>query len=448
MPNVPPDSIPAAKSRRKTPQPRSRLILLAALLALFPAISSAQQTSPPPSSLPPELPDVLAMPDGAKVTSPAQLPTWRAEWQRFFTEQMYGQAPPVPAAMRFVVVDDTPNALSGEATRKQVTILLNGDTGGPALHLLLYIPNQVRKPPVILGLNFWGNQAVNADPGILLSQNWIESAKNPWVDLSCVQDHRATAACRGTNAGQWPVETILHRGYAFATVYRGDVDPDTKDGYAQSLRAAYPELQNRPDNFSTIGAWAWALSRVMDYLQSDSDVDAKRVAVFGWSRLGKAALWAGATDPRFAMVISNESGAGGAKLFRRDVGETILQLNTNFPYWYCANFKQYNGRDATLAFDQHIVIAMIGPRPVYIASAIDNAGADPEGEFLAAVAADPVYRLLGVEGMPTTQWPAVNHPVAGQIGYHVRSGAHDVTAYDWQQFLNFADVHLRLAATN
>jgi hypothetical protein len=422
---------------------RSRIIVWVAAVALLSPLSASSQSAPASSSLPSGLPDVLTMPGGAKIVSPAQLPEWRAAWLKFFTEQMYGQAPRVSHAMRFVVADDKPNALSGEATRKQITILLRGDAEGPALHLLLYIPNHVRKPPVILGLNFWGNQAVDADPGVLLSRNWIESAKNPWVDLSCVRDHRATAACRGINAGQWPVETILQRGYALATVYRGDVDPDTKDGFAQSLRAAYPELQNRSDNFSTIGAWAWSLSRVLDYLQTAADVDATRVAVFGWSRLGKAALWAGATDPRFAMVISNESGAGGAKLFRRNVGETILQLNTNFPHWFCANFKQYNGRDAALPFDQHIVIATIAPRPVYIASAIDNAGADPEGEFLAAVAADPVYRLLGVVGLPTTQWPPVDHPVAGRIGYHVRTGAHDVTAYDWQQFLNFADTHLK-----
>ncbi|MGB6546776.1 MAG: hypothetical protein WBE97_14250 [Candidatus Acidiferrales bacterium] len=433
-------------STLKTARSRSWSVARVAAFVLLSSLAATSQTSPTASALPAGLPDVLTMPDGSRVTSRGQLQKWRAEWQKFFTEQMYGQAPLRPAAMRFIVADDTPDALSGTATRKQVTILLSGDAGGPALHLLLYIPKHVRRPPVILGLNFWGNQAVNADPGIFLSQNWVESEKNPWVDLSCVQDHRATAACRGINASQWPVETILQRGYALATVYRGDVDPDRKDGFAESLRAYYPELQNRPDNFSTIGAWAWALSRVMDYLQTDADVDAARVAVFGWSRLGKAALWAGATDQRFAMVISNESGAGGAKLFRRDVGETILQLNTNFPYWYCANFKQYDGHDAALPFDQHIVIAMIAPRPVYIASAIENAGADPEGEFLAAVAAGPVYRMLGTDGLPTTQWPPVNHSVAGQIGYHVRSGGHDVTAYDWQQFLNFADEHLKASA--
>jgi hypothetical protein len=419
--------------------------LLPLAFFLLASLSSSAQTAPAPAAanLPAGLPDVLTAPDGARVTFPAQWQKARAEWQKFFAEQMYGQAPAVPKSIRFVVVDDTPNALAGLATRKQVTILLNGEPAGPAIHLLLYIPNNVHRPPVILGLNFWGNQAVNADPGIVISQNWVESAKNPWADLSCVQDHRATAACRGVNASQWPVETILARGYALATAYRGDVDSDTKDGYAGSLRAAYPELQNRADNFSTIGAWAWALSRIMDYLETDSDLDASRVAVFGWSRLGKAALWAGATDQRFAMVISTESGAGGAKLFRRDVGETILQLNTNFPYWYCTNFKQYNGRDSTLPFDQHMVIAMIAPRPVYISSAVENAGADPEGEFLAALAADPVYRLLGTDGLPTSEWPPANHPVSGRIGYHVRSGGHDVTQYDWEQFLNFADMHFK-----
>lgn len=403
----------------------------------------------PAAALPLGLPNVLTMSDGHRVHTPTQWQKHRADLLRLFTQQMYGQIPPRPKAMRFLVVDDTRNALGGTATRKQVTVLLDGRADGPSLHLLLYIPNTAlgrgQRPPVIVGLNFWGNETVNADPGILISKRWVESGKNPWVDLSCVQNHRATAACRGINASQWPLQTILQRGYALATVYRGDIDRDTKDGYNDSLRADYPKLQQRADNFSTIGAWAWALSRILDYLETDPNVDAKKAIVFGWSRLGKAALWAGVTDQRFAMVISNESGAGGAKLFRRDVGETIRDLNTKFPYWFCNNFKQFNGRDAALPFDQHMVLAMIAPRPLYIASAIDNRGADPEGEFLAAVAADPVYRLLGTSGLPTKQWPPVNHPVTGQIGYHVRSGGHDVTPYDWAQFLNFADMHLKPA---
>ena len=314
------------------------------------------------------------------------------------------------------------------------------------MHLLVYIPRDAKGPvPAILGINFWGNHTIAPDPGIQLSGNWFESGKNPFIDLSCVEDHRATESCRGINARQWPVAEILKRGYALATFYRGDIDPDRADGFASSTRALYPDLQQGDDNFSTIGAWAWALTRALDYLETDRRIDAKRVAAFGWSRLGKAALWAGATDERFAMVLSNESGAGGAKLFRRGIGENIRRLNTVFPHWYCRNFRKYNDLDTTLPFDQHMVIALHAPRPVYIASAEQDRGADPEGEFVAAKAAEPVYRLLGKEGLPVENWPPVNQPVSGQIGYHVRTGGHDVTDFDWAQYLQFADRHLRPA---
>ena len=395
------------------------------------------------NSLPIGLPKVLALPDGTGITSQAQWGARRAELQNFFTQHVYGRMPPRPPDMRFVVVEQTPDALNGEATRKQITILLDGNANGPQLHVLLYIPNHVHRPPVFLGLNFWGNQAINADPGILLSQRWVVSGENPHVDLSCVKDHLATSACRGISASRWPLATILKRGYALAIAYRGDIDPDRIGGFSESIRAAYPELQRGRDNFSTIGAWSWALSRILDYLETDSDVNAKETAVFGWSRLGKSALWAAATDQRFALAVSDDSGAAGAKLFRRDKGETIRDLNTNFPYWFCRNFKEYNGQDATLGFDQHLMLALIAPRPLYIASAVDDHWADPEGEFLGALAVSPVYKLLGTSGLPTDHWPALNHPVMGQIGYHVRSGGHDLTAYDWAQFLKFADVHFK-----
>ncbi|MEO7143724.1 MAG: acetylxylan esterase [Bryobacteraceae bacterium] len=386
------------------------------------------------------------MSDGARVTAPAQWAARKAELRKLLTEQMYGEAPPRPESMRFVVVDDTKNALGGVATRKQVTILLNGKSDGPRLHLLLYTPNHVVHPPIFLGFNFWGNETINADPGILISSGWTQITANHPPDPEtalCLKDHRATAECRGIDREKWPIDAILKRGYGLATVFRADIDPDFIGSYKDSLKVYYPRLQGRGDNFSTIGAWAWALSRVMDYLETDRGVDATRVAVFGWSRLGKAALWASATDPRFALAISDDSGAGGAKLFRRDQGETIRDLNTHFPYWFCDNFKKYNDRDRTLPFDQHMVIAMIAPRPVYIASAIDDHWADPEGEFLSAVAATPVYKLLGTDGLPTARWPAVDHPVMGQIGYHVRTGGHDITPYDWAQYLNFADMHLQ-----
>jgi hypothetical protein len=188
------------------------------------------------------------------------------------------------------------------------------------------------------------------------------------------------------------------------------------------------------------------MSRALDYLEGDRLVDGRRVVAFGWSRLGKAAIWAGATDPRFAAVISNESGAGGAKIFHDVHGETVQLLNDRFPYWYCTNFNQYNGRDAELPFDQNEVLALIAPRPLYIASAIEDANADPQGEFLGAVAVTPVYRFLGSTGLPTDEWPEVNQPVLGRVSYHVRSGAHSVTDFDWEQYLRFCDKYVKAAA--
>jgi hypothetical protein len=391
------------------------------------------------------LPDPLVMADGAQVvTTNEWLSKRRPELRELAAREMYGCAPPRPERMTFQVLDQDPLALGGKATRKQVAVLFAGDPAGPRMELLIYIPKTPQQPtPAILGFNFWGNQAVNADPGIRLTQNWLESGANPYVDLSGVKDHRATDACRGVNARQWPIETFLARGYTLVTAYRGDIFTDSPtEAFQSGVLAAYPELQGRGDNFSGIGAWAWALSRALDYLETEPTIDAKRVAVFGWSRLGKAALWAGASDERFAAVISHQSGAGGAALSKRVFGEDVERLNRAFPHWFCRNFRQYSNRETALPFDQHEVIALVAPRPVCIGSGMADLHADPHGEFLAAKAAEPVYRLFGKAGLATGDWPQVNHSLAGSIGYHLRPGGHDVTADDWTAYLEYLDNHL------
>jgi hypothetical protein len=387
------------------------------------------------------LPDPLRFADGTPVADAAE---WRErrrpELLRLFEEHVYGRSPGPPTRVRFVVVESDPHALGNLATRRQVRVLLDGTEGGPSFEILLFVPNGAPRPvPAFLGLNFDGNHAIHPDPGIRLSAAWM--GKGPGV----VENH-ATEAARGTDAASWPVERILDRGYALATLYYGDIEPDHADGWKGAVRARIgPGATGSfaPDDWGAIGAWAWGLSRALDYLLTDADVDGRRVAVIGHSRLGKTALWAGAEDERFALVISNDSGEGGAALARRKFGETTESITRVFPHWFCSRYREYAGREDALPVDQHELLALVAPRPLYVASATEDPWADPRGEFLAAKAAEPAYRLLGRDGLGVDEMPVPDRPVGDSIGYHLRRGPHALTAYDWEQYLDFADRHLR-----
>ncbi len=386
------------------------------------------------------LPDSLVYKDGTAVNTPED---WqnrrRPEILALFEHHVYGKAPERPPNMVFEVTSEDPAALEGTATRRQVCIHLSDQKGDPAIHVLMYLPNdaQTQKTPAFLVLNFQGNHSIHPDPGIHLNPQWIQNQETGEANYNQPQDN-----ARGRAAARWAIDDILARGYALVTAHCGDLDPDYFDDFQNGVHGLYPRDDRGGHAWGTISAWAWGLSRIMDYLEVDSAVDSARVAVMGHSRLGKTALWAGALDTRFAAVISNESGCGGAALSRRQYGETVETINTRFPHWFCTNFKAYNAHVDALPIDQHELIALVAPRPVYIASAVEDQWSDPYGEFLAGKAAHPVYTLCGTEGLPTSTHPPLNHPVMGQIGYHIRSGGHNVTPYDWEQFMNFTDKHL------
>lgn len=388
-----------------------------------------------------QLPDVLTRFNGRKVKSEK---VWfkkqRPEILKVFTDEVYGKVPGELKISEVKVWETSNDAINGLAIRKQISLLFKKSDRNLEVNVLMYLPKTDQKVPVFLAYNFTGNHAVYNDPRIRLTESWV--ANDPSVGII---NNQVTEQSRAAASDRWPVDEIIKAGFGLVTVYYGDIDPD-KNVFSDGIEPFfYKGNQTKPksDEWGSIAAWAWGLSRVMDYLETDSLVDSKKVAVLGHSRLGKTALWAGATDQRFSMVISNESGCGGAALSKRIFGETVQTINTSFPHWFCDNFLKYNDNEGQLPVDQHMLLALIAPRPLYVASAEGDQWADPRGEFLSAKYASAVYELLGLEGLPIKEMPEVNHPVMGTIGYHIRSGKHNLTLYDWEQYIKFAHKHFK-----
>lgn len=382
------------------------------------------------------LPAIWEHRDGSAETLRAAWPARRAELLKLFTEQMFGSCPTSPYELDCQEVESG-EAFDGKALRQQFAVTVKTTSGSQQIGLLVYSPKNSTKPvPCFLGLNFRGNHTTTNDPKVLIPKSWA-----PKDDAAGVVNNLSTEAGRGTSSRRWEYEMLIDSGCAVATAYCGDIDPDFDDNFQNGVHAMFPEHRpsaEHPERWGTIAAWSWGLSRLLDCIeQKVKGVDAKRVAVIGHSRLGKTSLWAGATDERFAAVISNDSGCGGAALSRREIGETVWRINNSFPHWFCGNFKQYSNNEAKLPFDQHQLLALAAPRPLYVASASEDLWADPKGEFLATKYAGELYQQLGGQPLALSEFPAPNTASVGQVSYHLREGKHDIIAWDWKHYVEF-----------
>jgi hypothetical protein len=383
------------------------------------------------------LPDPLVL---ANRESVRDTETWyqkrRPEIVRLFEENQFGRSPGRPADMSFDVYDKGTPALDGRAIRRQMMVYFSSDKTGPQMNMLIYLPADANKPvPLLLNLSFFANSSVVDDPGIKPGEVWG-------------RDKKKVPAPKNMNFGKLNVTPFLAHGIGVASVYYGDIDPDFQGGIQYGVRRLClkpGQTEPEPDEWGAIAAWAWGLSRAMDYLETDNGVDANRVAILGVSRLGKTVLWAGAHDPRFALVIASCSGEGGAALSRRNYGETIAHLvaPSRYPYQFCTNYQKYGDHVDQFPVDAHMLLALIAPRPVLLQTGDQDTWSDPKGEFLSAVAAGPVYRLLGKQGLDTDQMPPAGQAILHTIGYYMHTGGHGTLPPDWDQFLKFIQMHLQ-----
>ena len=417
---------------------QSRAFLMFGFLAAFFASRSDGADFPTPDKLPvkPELPDPLVMLDGTKVASKDDwINKRRPELKALFEHYMYGKMPAIVKYGATINHEDT-KAFGGKATLREVVIAL-GSYDKAKIHLLLVVPNERKGPcPVFVGTNFSGNHSLVTDPKVMLPTAWMYGTRKG------VKDNKATEEGRGTALDVWNIDMIIERGYAVATFYPGDLDPDRVDK-REGIRPYWlPEGEVRGNETATIMTWAWGVSRVVDYLTGNRDIDVKKIICVGHSRLGKTTLLAAAFDERIALAIPHQAGCGGTAPSRGKVGESVKRINTSFPHWFNGNYKLFNDEPAKLPFDQNCLVALCAPRPVLFTNAKEDTWANPDGQFEVLQSADPVYRFLGAGGLEAKKPPEIGVLVDSKLGYWIRDGKHSMTRDDWKVFLDYSDKQL------
>ncbi len=389
------------------------------------------------------LPDPLRLLNGEPVRD---ADTWfkqrRPEIPQLYNTEIYGRVPDRAPKVTYEVVETDPKAMDGLAIRKLVVAHIGDQPDGPTVHLHIYLPAKATGPvPLLLHIVFFSNPAIPGATGPTPGNGTIPSALAAAPAAAPAGGTTpAPARPRFTEAG--PIADMLARGYGYATFRYTEVQPDaaaSKLPGVQALAMAPGQTKLAPDEWGTISAWAWGASRIVDYLVTDPAVDAKRIALIGHSRLGKTVLWAGAQDQRFALIFSSCAGEMGSSLARRDYGETVDDMAANFPWQFAGNLQKYPGHWNDMPVDTHMLIALSAPRPVFISGGTGDQWADPRGEFLAEVAAGPVYRLLGARDLGATEFPPVETPlITGDLGFHYHTGPHTITPSDWKAFLDYS----------
>lgn len=370
-----------------------------------------------------DLPDPLTTAEGTAVTNAKQ---WRnirrPQILSLFANFIYGTVPipPDPIQQSYQIIKEDKSFLDNKATKLDISIRFKNRKGTAQTHIIVFIPNQIEKPaPAFMMMSF----------------------DNPRGSSFQLSNSRKGHLRNGV-----PLVKLIDNGYGYISVYHGDLIGHNEVSFGKGIhKLFFRDGQSFPKahEWGVLGANAWTGMRALDYLETNDRIDAKRIAIMGHSKMGKATLWAAAQDERFALAISAQSGCGGAALWRRKFGETMLKLN-RFPHWLCINARKFNEREDDLPVDQHMLLSLIAPRPVYVASGTADTWADPHGEFQSAKHAGPVYRLLGKKPLSTTKIPSPNQPLLnGDIGYHLRTGGHSVAPYDWEQFIRFANNHLK-----
>jgi len=378
------------------------------ILKQFPKANFYEDKIPPYT-----LPDVLTTIRGLKITNASDwMKLRRPEILELFTSQVYGRVPSTAYTKTMKVVKVDKNAMNGTATLKLVDITIAANAKSITIHLGLFTPNKAKRP----------------SPAFMLICN--RPPEN--IDFS-----------RKTKREFWPAEQVIARGYAITAFNVEDVDPDYFDNFKNGIHGVLDKKRNN-ESWGTIAAWAWGASRCLDYLVIDKNIAHDKIVVIGHSRGGKTALWAGANDQRFAMVVSNNAGTTGTSLCKRRVGETIGMINNTFPHWFCSNYKSYIGKEDSLPVDQHLLMACVAPRALYVASADQDIIGDPHGQYLALWNSTPAFILFAATTNLPKAMPALNKSLrCGQVAYHIRDGIHDLTLRDWNLFMDFADQVLK-----